>query len=307
MKETQLLITTICALILIGGQSVNANAFGTAGEFNAVILDEFRTSGGNTEGRLAIGGNATIQSYSVGRDLSNSHGTRDDLIVGGDLQAKWGWQVAKGNAVYGGKLFDAPTTPNGSVYQGNPLDFDNIRIEVTSQSQYWSTLDATGSSDYDGYATLRLIGTDPHLNVINVDGALWSSARVTSRYIDAPAGSTVLINVSGTSNRMSGGLALTGGVSQDSIVYNFYETTALHSQSIAMLGSVLAPDADLTMAGGYFDGVTIVGSAETKWGGGFQNSGFTGNLPAMPAPEPATAMLLLAAAGCLSRRRRPIG
>src|SRR6185295_12199182 len=55
---------------------------GTAGGFNLFVLGNLTQSGSDTEGRMAVGGNATLASYSVGARLT---GASDVLVVGGNL------------------------------------------------------------------------------------------------------------------------------------------------------------------------------------------------------------------------------
>lgn len=272
-----------------------ANNLGIAQGFNAFILSDLNAVGGDTEGRLTVGNNATMQFYGVGATLTNSHGARDDLIVGNNLHAIGGWQVFNGNAVYGGSLINAPMTPNGSTFAGTPINFARAATELGATSTSWSSIAPNGSAIYDGFATLTISGSDPVLIVINVPGALWSNPSITSRIVNAPAGSTVLINIDGATNSMTGGLAL-NGVSRETVLWNFYQTTALNSSFLSMKGSVLAPFAHLDLNGGNFEGISVLQSANTFNGGEFHNYGFNGKIP-----EPATPSL--AALGLVAMRR----
>src|SRR5207244_993867 len=58
---------------------------GIADNFNEFIFHNATQSATDVEGRAAIGGNASLTNFGVGDGLTNSHGTRDDLIVGGNL------------------------------------------------------------------------------------------------------------------------------------------------------------------------------------------------------------------------------
>lgn len=282
------------------GVAMGATNLGIAQDYNAFILQDINASGGDTEGRLAVGRDANLQFYGVGSHLTNSHGTRDDFIVGRNMNAMGGWQVFNGNAVWGNSLIAGPTTPNGSTFHGTPIDFAAATIDLTNRANQWSAISPNGTAVYDGFATLTITGTDPNLNIIDIPGALWSNPSISSRFVNAPAGSTVLINISGTTNSMSGGLALTGGVTKQTVLWNFYETTALNSSFLSMQGSVLAPLAHLELNGGNFEGISVLGSAHTFNGGEFHNYGFDGKIP-----EPATLALLgLAALGVRRVRTR---
>ena len=274
-----------------------------AGDFNALIFNDMNATSGSTEGRLAVGGNAMLKWYSVGQNLSNSKGARDDLIVGGDLNAIGGWQVQKGNAVYGGNLVAAPTTPNGSVLKGAPLDFNVLESNAIASALLYGGLTPTGSAVYDGYSTLTINAPQAGLNIINVDGRCWSKTNISNRVVNAPAGATVLVNVSGTTNAMSGGMSLKGGVTRNDVMWNFYETESLTQSSMALLGSLFAPQAHFQLSGGSVDGQAVLASVDTINGGGFRNYSFGGSLPAVP--EPLTlAMLTLGVIATASRRPR---
>ena len=82
-------------------RAVPATGLGIANDFSAFVLDDANLFHSDVQGRVAVGDDATITGYAVGDQLPNSHGTRDDLIVGGDLHFTNG-QVYFGNVAYGG-------------------------------------------------------------------------------------------------------------------------------------------------------------------------------------------------------------
>jgi hypothetical protein len=86
--------------------------------------------------------------------------------------------------------------------------------------------------------------------------------------IDAPSGSLVIINVSGTTVSWTGGMELSG-VKNENIILNFYEAKTLTIHGIALYGSVLAPQATLNYSSGTIYGQTIVnncvGAGQFNW------------------------------------------
>jgi choice-of-anchor A domain-containing protein len=224
------------------------------------------------------------------------------------MNAIGGWQVFNGNAVYGTTLTAAPTTPNGSTFQGTPVDFAAAQADLLAKSAYWAALPATGSSVFQ-FSTLTLTGNNPVLNVFQVTEAAWENSN--DKQINIPVGSTVLINIAGTNVAFNGGLAINGQQNQfdpaiPGILYNFASATTLQPSNIAVLGSVLAPLADLTLTGGNINGITVVANALTQSGGEFHNRGFTGTLPNPPVPEPCSVALGLGGMliGLVGTRRR---
>ena len=203
-----------------------AASLSEAGGFNALIFGDLGASGGDTEGRLAVGGDLTVQgSYSVGGCSSpdcerrfdgssqpQSYGTRDDLVVGGALLNSGGatvsWNQPAGNVVVGGAI--APSVsitsaePTNTVSQNvgdvsGHFDFAAAQSGLIAASGALAGQAATGAIVQDDASYLALKGTDPDLNVFDVTAPQWNSTSYGKlRIIDVPAGSRVLINVAGT-------------------------------------------------------------------------------------------------------------
>jgi len=288
------------ALLLFAAHPAVAGTLGIAGDYNGFIFNNLNASGGDTEGRLAVGNNFTASSYGVGVQLTNSHGTRTDLVVGNNMNAAGAWQVFNGNAVYGTTLTAAPTTPNGTTFQGTPVDFAAAQADLQAKSAYWATLPANGTSVFQ-FSTLTLNGTDPTLNIFQVAASDWTSS--SDKQIHIPSGSTAIINIAGTSLTFGGGLAINGDSSQSNpaetgVIYNFPTATSVTPSHIAVLGSLLAPFATLTLDGGNVNGVGMALNAVQQGGGEFHYHPFTGNVPDPPVtvPEPTTAALLFVVA-----------
>src|SRR5205085_4559322 len=68
-----------------GEQSFRTSAQVKSIDYNVFIFQDINHSSGTVEGRMAAGGNVTLNSYTIGSKLTNSHGARDDLIAGGNL------------------------------------------------------------------------------------------------------------------------------------------------------------------------------------------------------------------------------
>lgn len=289
---------TTCAAFGVGlllTTSAYGTIFGVAGDYNAFILNDLDAIGGDTEGRLAVGHNATMQWYSVGYHSPNSNGTKDHLVVGNNLNALGNWQVFGGNTKYGGTLINSPSmiAPN-TISQGTPIDFASATNDFRALAANLAAMPNNGSSNYQ-WSTLHISGSDPVLNVVTINPAHWAAA--SDRQITAPAGSTLIINIPGLTNSMQGGLAL-NGIGRENVLYNFYESTTINSSSIAVRGSVLAPYATVNLSSGAFEGTSVVYNAVQRNGGEFHNYSFQG------VPEPATGLLLLSlSAGVLCRRR----
>ncbi len=146
---------------------------------------------------------------------------------------------------------------------------------------------------------------------LNVVGSILGAAD--GIMIHGSASQTVVINVSGTSDVLPNvGYTLSGGITPNHVLYNFYQATSLTVSSDE--GSVLAPFAAVTALSGGFNGeliaASMIGSVETHVYDGGGSSGqltpFDGNL--RPVPEPASLALMgaggLGLLGYSWRRRR---
>jgi choice-of-anchor A domain-containing protein/RHS repeat-associated protein len=239
---------------------------GAAGGFNAFVLTN--VSGiPDAEGRLAAGGNITLSNFSVGHLLTPSGGSRDDLIAGGALNLTGG-QVYNGNAVYGTTRNVSANTsiPQGALRKDQVIDFAAAFDYLRGRADTWAALTPTGTTAYSPTGNrwaITLTGTDAAFNVFTVDGAKLSACSGFT--INAPATSTVLVNVTGTSGSMENFAFSLNGVTKQHVLFNFAQYTALQLNSIGVAGSVLAPRADVNFIGGNLDG-TLVATSLT--GGG---------------------------------------
>jgi choice-of-anchor A domain-containing protein len=241
------------------------NPLGPAAGFNLFVLGDVTQSGSDTEGRMAAGGIARLTNYSVGDRLPNSRGTRDDLIVGGNLIFNSG-QVSNGNVVYGGTgTLTNVGLPNGTARRGTVIDFAAAGQTLRANAAALAGYAANGSTSVQ-YNQITLTGTDPQVNIFTVSGAgLASATGVTVR---VQANSLVLVNINGTADRMQNFGFSINGTDRTHILYNFYQATSLTLSGIGVEGSVLAPNAAVTFNSGQLNG-TLVAASLT---GGGQNN-----------------------------------
>jgi len=291
----------------------------TIGEnFNALIIGDFKATGGDTEGRLAVGGNATfIGGYSIAMSTDLFHGEAlppligidDMLIVRGNLaDGPWG---VNGNVVHGGtrtgtERYDNPSrrvTPvtlndKGNVpADGSGMTFEAILQQLKLASAMISTMDNRGvvtndldKSDY----VMTFVGNDPVLNVFNVNASDWSGSQMDI-LIRAPEYSTVVFNIHGSSVELSNGAIRLTGITNDRILFNYADATRLTTSSFTHEGSVLAPYADGTFSGGSFEGFGFFGgSVVTSNGFEFHRHPFRGAVCTEADASPAIKLVTTA-------------
>lgn len=235
----------------------SATDLGIAGNYNAFVFADYAGKYSDVEGRLAVGHDASLVGYGVGDRLTNSHGTRDDLIVGHALTYTNG-QVFNGNIAYGNSaLLSGVGVPNGSVKKTSVIDFAGTQSDLTAKSSTWSQYGTQGTIT-NNWGNLALTGTDARFNVFDLSAA--QLQNVWSVTINAPANSTVLINVSGPSITLQNFGINIIGTDHSRVLFNFNQASSVTLQGIGFQGNILAPNADVTFNNGSFLGTLVAKS-----------------------------------------------
>ncbi len=300
--------------------------------FNAATAGNL-VSNQEIEGRAYVGGNLTGNTLQVGfKDVTPSD--FDELIVAGSssigtINAQNGSDVTIGGAAVGtielnngsqgtrtariggafaGNANQGTTLSNQSVADPNWADrFPDIDFDVLkAESAFFATL--TGAAfDTSDFNNKKIIGA-PDANGLSVHTAALADLAGGGYSFDLNGATTVLINVSGATgsfgmNALGGTFALA-----ESVIWNFHEATSI-AVNTAIIGSVLAPHADMSGFGGSTEGSVIAKSINLT-NGELHSRTFTGTLPSQgvppttPIPLPAGLPLLLAGLGGLALLRR---
>ncbi|SEP10993.1 choice-of-anchor A family protein [Paenibacillus sp. OV219] len=267
---------------------------GVANDFNVFVFGNHTQSFVDSGGRVAVGGNATYNSYGIGVALTSSQ-TRADLIVGGNMNITGGTNF-NGNSVISptGTIIKYTMTNNNGVsgqpFRGAPVDFAAAEQYLTCASSSWGTLSPNGTA-FVNFGQIVLQGNSPTLNIFtingnNVAGSGVSLSSANGINIIAPPGSTILVNITGTSVGFgSYAIFRNGGQSTAAdgafIMWNFFQATNAFNLNLSIKGSVLAPFAAWSASGfGNIDG-TIVADSLTNTTGSIEEHHvpFTGCLP----------------------------
>jgi len=333
----------LAAALCVAAAPAEASYFnlGPAGDFNVFVINNNTQTGSDSHGRVAVGGNALFGSFTVASMMGN---TTDNLIVGGNYTNN-GTQL-HGGALIGGNLnWNTPTVGGRVAVNGNatftgggsingtvnvvgtysapgyfppnqnaglnpfPFDFNDVAGYLVSQAAYMATLPSNGSVDinpWNGAVTLTANNPSDTYVSFNITGAEMADAAGGGFTINAPAGATVVVNVTGPVSSMTNMGMVLNGVDEHHVLYNFHDASNITINGVGVRGTILAPLADVNFAGGNIDGTMI---ARNLSGVGESHLFlFEGNLPLLPVPEPATvalgAMGLLALFGMQLRRRK---
>jgi choice-of-anchor A domain-containing protein len=293
---------------------------GVANAYNLVALGTV-----NSQGNTVIAGNIST-SADIGGRVAASNMVLTGTTIGSTLNADpFGslatFDLVSTNGLNAGEQFNinshgnvfAPGTNGSFNFNGgghrvstgsSGIDFSTLRATLDAETLNLASFAATGQvlgTNQPGVnpSFFVLSGTSTVLNIFNITAAELAS---TNNPIDiqAPAGSTIIVNVSGTSDTLGAGLYYnqnqnSGDSSADNdILFNFSDATSVTIDG-QFNASILAPFAVLSgssQMGGTFIAAAIGQTGEVH------NDEFTGTLPADPvAVTPEPAMLTLFAAG----------
>lgn len=275
MKKTLLIFTLLLALTTTAAQA-DSFGLGFAGSFNTFVFNDF-TGTSDTEGRLAVGGNAELSGYSVGDKLSPGQ-YNDMLVVGGNLNYSSG-RVYYGNAIVGGTAtLGHANVADGNVYQNAamPFSFASEQQRLTGLSSSLAQKATTGTVN-NAWGGLTLTGNGGSgMQIFNLNGNDLLSAWGMSLNNVADDAS-VIINVSGLTAGLTGFNMESMAPNNDKVLFNFYEANSLLFSGVAVQGSILAPLADVADGSGVIWGTTVANS----WNSGIQQNHvpFTGQTP----------------------------
>ncbi len=220
-------------------------------DYNLFVLEDY-SLGTDVEGKVAAGGNVTMNHFSVGHRLPASP-TPTALVAGGNLTLTNGgvW----GDAWYGGsyRADSSVSYPRGAVAHGSPVDFAARGAELRNLSARLAGLTANGTTTFEPWGGIMLRGTDPERNIFQVPASAFTGAKLLS--IEAPAGSLTVINIAGRSATFMGfGHSFAGGIDQHGVLFNFEDATSITASGYGFWGTVLAPYAHVQFNNGSFDG-----------------------------------------------------
>jgi choice-of-anchor A domain-containing protein len=212
---------------------------------------------------VAAGGNISLTDFAVGPGLPASDSAHV-LVAGGNLTLSRGgvW----GDAWHGGGYTadSSVTFPRGAPAQGTPINFAARGSALRTLSSQLTGLSPNGTTSIEPWGGIMLSGTDPSVNVFQVNASVFNNTVLLS--IDAPAGSLAVINISGATATLKGGHSFSGGIDQHGVLFNFGDATSINATGYGLWGTLLAPYAQVTFNNGSFDGgiyaQSMTGNAE---------------------------------------------
>lgn len=296
-------------LSLAAAHAATSVDLGVAGSFSALTFGNFNGYSGDTGSLLGVGGNATLQNWTV-NDYGQPGFAGYSFLVGGNFAGTDG-KVIGSSHVSGSvstSAFDMGT-PTGTG--PSPLNFATLETGLRNTSTSTATAAPTGTVDYSGGSTF-LTGTGSDVEVFDINGSeLSSDSYLASVGNTLKSDATVILNISGTDISLgSFDINLANHSTTLNLLLNFYQATTLSFSNIAVEGAVLAPWAAVTGTSGHVGGTFIAQSFSSAGAGNFEfhDINFTPVVIPSPVPEPEGWALfaggLLIAPMVLRRQRR---
>ena len=101
--------------------------FGLANNYNVFVFGNMSLSNTDAEGRVAVGGNATLSNYGVGASIFPLPPANTDpsFVVDGDMNVSAGSNACGNTVINPGSTVINYTmgNPNGALITGTPIDF----------------------------------------------------------------------------------------------------------------------------------------------------------------------------------------
>jgi choice-of-anchor A domain-containing protein len=276
----------------------------------------------DVEGRLAVGGNLKTSGFSIGYRTQVST-SLPSVVVRGNVKLGDGTIYASpgagidtnasigpiteytknwnGFGIYGGTNTSVSyLTLNKSANISSVVDFDAARTSFTTLSSTLGSAAGNGSVTIDGSGTYLKGDKTSNLQVFNLSGGNVKNLVLS----DIKAGSTVVINVTGTDVTFSGGQDGQLAALRANVIYNLVDANVVNINTF-VYGSVLANNAELRGAG-HLEGNIIAKSMNGTVEIGYEP--FKGYITSA-VPEPATYGMLLGGLGLMglvARRRKQV-
>lgn len=302
-------VSKLAGALVLFASAVPATAT-TLVDYSLISLGNYSDAGGSNYGtRIAVAGNAAINSTAIGTRLTADSNNSDVVVVGGNITYD-NATLRHGNVVYGGTngsgRYTQAQTPGGSFAQGGSLDFAAIGTGLLDLSSAYGALAATGS-----FTNLYGSGTLSGATTVGTDVFTLTTAQLGSLYalrLVGTAGSTAIINVVGSSFGSYLGFDR-GNYAVADVTFNFLDAQTLGFGGIDLGASLLAPLATLTQNGGIIRGSAAVGNffgagASIVGGGSFAILDPVSDGAGSTVPEPASWFMLVAGFGIVGAAQR---
>jgi choice-of-anchor A domain-containing protein len=227
-------------------------------EANTITFADFGGTS-DTEGKLYVGGSASLKGYSVGESLAHDC-SQDALVVAGDLDFFSG-RIYHQSATVGGNA-NVPVGITDGLASGCSVKSETPGFSFSGASSHYTSLSSslcaradTGHFDVE-YGHFQAMYTNAHTEVFSTSCSELSSA--TSIGFGGISGSaSVILNIHDADCVFNTEVV---AHNTSNVLFNFCEATSIDMRAASIQGSVLAPLATLSGNSGVIWGQIVVSS-----------------------------------------------
>jgi len=267
-------------------------------DVNVITFSDFQSSS-RTEGRLFVGGNAHLTAYSVGEALGpDESGTRDDLVVRGNLEFQTGSVLGSvkvcGNYTLSESYFKTLAITGNFYRECGRFDFDGAYDYFKATNDIVCDMEDTGTIQHGDMNDLTFSGTgEQQAEVFTVDCATMDP--ITMMYLQS-GGPVVILNLNGDADgqcKFSGYFNM--GAPTNVLINACNNVQEIHIEGVELAGSILAPDSHVKGDGGGILGQIVSNTYEGEAGQNLEmfdicdSMGGVGDNANVPASAPAAA------------------
>lgn len=296
--------TISACIILTYASSASSQTLGEANTFNTFILGSFSSTGSDTQGAVAVGGNMNITSYDI--NALNSPGAGNTaLYVGGNLTSNGG-SINNGAYYIGGTNSQTNTGHVNSFLSATPtFDFASASSAVKNLSTGLAALTPNATAGFPPWGGTGLYLTGDGTSGPQVFNLTANQVNTLTyfNYGNLTNGQTLVFNIDGSSLTMNSG---NWDFSNYNAIFNFYNATSITYNGAGFKGTMLAPLANVNGASGLIVGEVIAGSwtgqTQINIAKPWQDTEIKGYVT---VPEPSAMFMVLSAGmlGCIRRSR----
>ncbi len=309
------------SFVLVVSLAPLASAGINLGDYNLITIGNV-SDRSDVQGRVLVGGTLLTNNFTFGGHLGGASVSPPAGIFNAIDSGVTNLNTNGTNFLYGsGKssINGVTATPSAVATFTNGLaSYLNSVSSAYAGLTTNSTINTADMNQIAFNATPTLINGQS-VAVFSVDQSFFNGSGTVSQLNGVTAGTTVIVNVTGGTvgnDPLSFGSlnfsAFQNLSDQANILFNFENATQLNNIT-NLAGAILAPNAALntgsSLVGSVFvQSITNVGEIDRPKSNGIEVNGFTGFVPSVAVPEPASIVSTLAGlvlvGGTAWRRRR---
>jgi choice-of-anchor A domain-containing protein len=263
-------LVAVVPLILVGSGSASATTTGDSIPLGAPFLygeyaaGSSSVTGETVDGATAYGGDATITTSMVGAAAASVTAPGGvTMELGGSTNSVSPTTLAHGHGEYVG-LFSGAGNPGPFTHVTSlPISFAAADSNLAATSSDFAALAATNRAS--GSSTLDLRSAYPGMDVFGLTEHQLATASNIA--VQAPQGAVVVVNVSGSAPLSLSGqtVTLSGGVTPDSVVWNFPWVRSASFSLETWVGTILQPFGTLSMRTNTVRGSVLFGGRAARF------------------------------------------